>query len=196
MGRLTKIICDGPDSLAALAIKLSSRLPRSIARGIHTNNSTGRRMKQATSVTTLTRQLLGAALLVPAVLAAACGGKTEPGFTQAEAKTIREKTQAFEGAFNKKEADSLTSYHTPESVLMPPNAPTVRGKEPIKQFYGELYAQGATELEVETKDLRGHGTLAYESGSYSLNRRPAQGAKTRDRGKYLFIRSRWGQTMV
>ena len=143
--------------------------------------------KQTTSVTTLTRQLLGAALLAPAVLAAACGGKAEPGFTQAEANVIREKTQAFEGAFNKKEADSLTSYYTPESVLMPPNAPTVRGKEPIKQFYGELYAQGATELEVETKDLRGHGTLAYESGSYSLNRRPAEGAKTRDRGKYLFI---------
>ena len=144
-------------------------------------------MNQQTSVSTFRRQLLGAALLAPAVLAAACGGKTEPGFTPAEANVIRERTQAFEGTFNAKEAGALTAYYTPESVMMPPNAPTIRGKEPIQQFYGELYAQGATDLEVETRDLRGHGTLAYESGAYSLNRRPAQGAKTRDRGKYLFI---------
>lgn len=144
-------------------------------------------MKKQTTVRTLTRQMFGAALLAPAVLAAACGGKTEPGFTQTDANVIRERTQAFEGAFNAKSADDLTAYYTAESVLMPPNQPTIRGKDPIKQFYGELYAQGATELDVETKDLRGHGTLAYESGAYSLNRRPTEGAKTRDRGKYLFI---------
>ena len=33
----------------------------------------------------------------------------------------------------------------------------------------------------------GHGTLAYESGTFSLIRKPASGPETRDRGKYMFI---------
>ena len=40
---------------------------------------------------------------------------------------------------------------------------------------------------MESGNVGGHGPLAYESGSYSLNRRPASGPHTRDRGKYMFI---------
>ena len=48
---------------------------------------------------------------------------------------------------------------------MPPNAPTIRGREDIQKFYVDLYAQGGTDLEMDTKDVRGHGPLAYEAGA-------------------------------
>ena len=101
-------------------------------------------------------------LLPVAVVAAACSGPTEPQFAQANANQIRQRTQDFETAFNSKDAAKVAAFHPAESVLMPPNAPTVRGREDIQKFYVDLYAQGATDLEMATRDVRGHGPLAYK----------------------------------
>jgi uncharacterized protein (TIGR02246 family) len=125
--------------------------------------------------------------MLPVALAAACSGPTEPQFVQADANTIRQRTQEYEAAFNAKDPAKVAAFYPSESVFMPPNAPTIRGREDIQKFYVDLYGQGATDLEMDTKDVRGHGPLAYEAGTYSLNRRPATGEALRDRGKYLFI---------
>jgi ketosteroid isomerase-like protein len=126
--------------------------------------------------------------LLPVIAAAACSqGPRDPQFTQNEANQIRQRTQEYKTAFNSKEAKEVLAFYTDESILMPPNAPTVRGKDSIQTFYSELYGQGATDLEMETKDIRGQGTLSYETGSYTLIRRPPSGGATRDRGKYVFI---------
>jgi uncharacterized protein (TIGR02246 family) len=122
-----------------------------------------------------------------AMAASGCAAKAEPAFTPADANTIRQRTQEFEAAFNTKDPDKVAAFYPAESVLMPPNAPTVRGRDGIRDFYKELYAQGGTDLEMETRDVRGHGTMAYEAGSYSLQRRPSTGRPTRDRGKYMLI---------
>jgi uncharacterized protein (TIGR02246 family) len=122
-----------------------------------------------------------------AAVASGCAAKTEPMFTPADASTIRQRTQDFEAAFNTKDPDKVAAFYPAESVLMPPNAPTVRGRDGIRDFFKELYALGGTDLEMETRDVRGHGTMAYESGTYSMNRRPSSGGATRDRGKYMLI---------
>ncbi|HXH07509.1 MAG TPA: nuclear transport factor 2 family protein [Vicinamibacterales bacterium] len=124
------------------------------------------------------------------VLAAACG-RREPPFGRADADRIRERAQEYEAAFNAKDVARLLTFHSPEAVFMPPNEPIRRGREAIEAYYRDLLAQGATELAIESKDIGGHGPLAYESGTYSLNRRPANGPHTRDRGKYIFI---WRRT--
>ena len=127
------------------------------------------------------------AWLLSMALAAACSAPSEPQFVQADANAIRQRTQEFEAGFNSKDAAKVAAFYPGEAVLMPPNAPTIRGREEIQKFYVDLYGQGASDLEMETKDVRGQGTLAYEAGTYSLNRRPATGDALRDRGKYLFI---------
>lgn len=127
------------------------------------------------------------AWLLPVAFAAACSGPTEPQFVQTDANNIRQRTQEFEAAFNSKDAAKVATFYPGEGVLMPPNAPTIRGREEIEKFYVDLYSQGATDLEMETKDVRGHGPLAYEAGSYTMHRKPASGTALRDRGKYLFI---------
>jgi ketosteroid isomerase-like protein len=125
--------------------------------------------------------------LLPVVVVAACSGPTEPQFAQADATHIRERTQEYEAAFNSKEPAKVAAFYPSESVLLPPNAPTIRGRDDIQKFYVDLFTQGATDLDMSTRDVRGHGTLAYEAGTYSMNRKPATGTALRDRGKYLFI---------
>jgi ketosteroid isomerase-like protein len=127
------------------------------------------------------------AWLLPVAAVAACSGPTEPQFVQADATQIRQRTQEYEAGFNTKDVAKVAVFYPGESILLPPNAPTIRGREGIEKFYVDLYAQGATDLEMDTRDVRGHGSLAYESGTYQMNRRPQTGDALRDRGKYIFI---------
>jgi ketosteroid isomerase-like protein len=122
-----------------------------------------------------------------ALVAAGCSGPAEREFGKTDAQTIRQRTTAFRELFNGKDTAKLLNLYTPEAIFMPPNAPTIRGRAAIENFYKELYAQGAADLVVEPGDVGGHGPIAYESGTYSLNRRPPDGQATRDRGKFLFI---------
>ena len=76
------------------------------------------------------------AVLAPVALTmAACAGPAEKGFVQADANTIRQRTQEFKTAFNTKDAVKVATFYPGEGVLMPPNAPTIRGREEIQKFY-------------------------------------------------------------
>ena len=133
------------------------------------------------------RSMLIAASVPVLAFLAGCGGSTEPQFGVAESKVIRQRTADFAATFNAKEVDKLVGFYASEVVFMPPNAPTLRGKDAVANFFKDMFSQGATELKLESTDVGGHGPLAYESGTYSMNRRPPAGPHTRDRGKYMFI---------
>ncbi len=128
-----------------------------------------------------------ALLIAATALAVSCAQSTEPQFGQQDAAKIRQRTQDYEQAFNSKDLQKVLTFYSSETVFMPPNAPTLRGRDAVGDFYKNMYAEGADDLEVDSKDVGGHGTLAYESGTFSLIRKPASGPETRDRGKYMFI---------
>lgn len=129
------------------------------------------------------------AILVAAVAAVtiSCSPSTEVQFGQQDAARIRQRSQEYTQAFNSKDLQKVLSFYSGETVFMPPNAPTLRGRDAVGDFYKGMYAEGAGDLAVESKDVGGHGTLAYESGTFSLLRKPPSGPETRDRGKYMFI---------
>jgi ketosteroid isomerase-like protein len=122
-----------------------------------------------------------------AALTAACSQGAEPPFGQQDSARIRQRTQEFAQVFNAKDMQKLLSLYSGETVFMPPNAPTVRGREAVAHFYKRMFDEGAGDLALESKDIGGYGQLAFESGTFSLTRRPPSGQETRDRGKYMFI---------
>ena len=123
-----------------------------------------------------------------AMVAIGCGGgATGPEFGSADSQLIRQRTQDYAAAFNAKDAEKVLTFHSPEAIFMPPNAPVVRGREAIGDQYKKMFSEDATQLKMESTDIGGHGPIAYEGGTFSMNRRPADGPDTRDRGKYLFI---------
>ena len=127
-------------------------------------------------------------VVVAAVLLfiAAVGGCTQTPpdeFTIADGEQIRQRTQQLATAFNAKQIDSILDLYADNSVFMPPNAPVLRGREPLRAFYQDLIGR-ATNLRLETEDVAGHGPIAYETGSYSL---VYQDGAVRDRGKFIFI---------
>jgi ketosteroid isomerase-like protein len=122
------------------------------------------------------------AVLLALTLATACGAPTGDEFTAADGAAIRQMDTEFVEAFNAKNLDKLLSLYAENSVFMPPNKPMLRGKEPLKSFYGDLFGQGANGLVLEPDEVSGHGPIAYQSGGYSL-----KSGATHDRGKFLFV---------
>jgi ketosteroid isomerase-like protein len=128
------------------------------------------------------RRVLMTALVALMLGAVACGGSKGEEFTAADSAAIRQVDADFVTAFNAKDMDKLLAFYAENSVFMPPNKPLLRGKEPLKSFYTDLFGQGATDLKMDPEDLAGHGPIAYQSGTYSLTSGGAH-----DRGKFLFV---------
>lgn len=124
-----------------------------------------------------------------------CAPAGPPEFGRADVDNIKKMLQEFTAAYNAKDALKLSQMFTGASVVMPPNASTVRGQENVRDYYVKRFNQGASNLSLEAVDVAGHGPLAYVSGDYRLNLAPPGGDVRRDRGKFLFIlrlvRDRW-----
>lgn len=135
--------------------------------------------------------VLGALLLATA---ACSGANPADQFTQKDQAAIRERNEAFVKAFNAKDVTQILGIYAENSTFMPPNQPLIRGKDALKTFYDDLLKSGATDLKLEVNEVSGHGPLAYQSGTYEMNVKPASGAASHDRGKYLFILRRMGDT--
>jgi ketosteroid isomerase-like protein len=132
--------------------------------------------------------------LVPALLLlAACSGPAPEEFTTKDAGAIRQQTDALVTAFNAKNVPAILGLYAENSVFMPPNEPIIRGRDALKNFYDDLLMKrGASNLKLDIAEVSGHGPIAYESGTYEMELRPAKGSAGRDRGKYLFVLRKMG----
>lgn len=139
----------------------------------------------------LAMKTMRAALLLVTTLsllgAAACGGPAPEEFTTKDAGTIRQQHEGFLAAFNAKETGKIVELYAENSVFMPPNEPIIRGRDALKNFYDGLFTRGASNLRMDITEVSGHGPLAYQSGTYEMDLKPATGTPGRDRGKYLFV---------
>jgi ketosteroid isomerase-like protein len=114
--------------------------------------------------------------------ASGCGGKTDPKFGTADQQAIRQATSNLETSFDAKDVDKILALYTENSVFMPPNKPLLRGRGALKGFYDGLMSSGSKDLKITIGEVAGEGTLAYESGSYTM-----VNGTVPDRGKFLFI---------
>jgi ketosteroid isomerase-like protein len=133
------------------------------------------------------RRAITTAVLAVALGVSACGGAQEEQFTMGDGEAIRRMDADFVKAFNAKDLDTILGMYSDNSVFMPPNAPALKGKEPLKSFYNELFSRGPVELRMDPNDVGGHGPIGFQNGSYSLN-----AGDTRDRGKFLFVMRKMG----
>ena len=127
------------------------------------------------------RTVTTVAVLALTLSVAACAGPKEQEFTRTDVEAIRQATTDIASAFNAKEFDKVVSLYADSSVFMPPNAPTLRGREPLKSFYTRLAGKWSA-ITMEPDEVAGHGPIAYQTGNYTLT-----GANGRDRGKFLIV---------
>lgn len=120
-------------------------------------------------------------------LTACSSGSDDNAFGKTDVDSIHKMLQEFTTAYNAKDAKQVAAAFSGMGTVLPPNAATVRGRETVEQYYIARFAEGASGLELEAKDVTGHGDLAVANGDYRLVMASPGGPERRDRGKFLFV---------
>jgi ketosteroid isomerase-like protein len=79
----------------------------------------------------------------------------------------------------------LAAVYADDAVIMPPNAPAVRGPEAIRQFWTGFLGLGQIDLALTIDKVTQSGDLAAEIGRYEMTITPKGAAPIHDKGKYL-----------
>ena len=86
---------------------------------------------------------------------------------QDTAQMIRTVESDFARNANARDAVALTEgFYAENAQLLPPNAPTIKGKAAIAEFWKGFLAAGCTDVELITGDVGAAGDLAYSVGAY------------------------------
>src|SRR5262249_42010396 len=77
--------------------------------------------------------------------------------------------RAMEEAVRKRDPERLAALYTTDAIVMPPDAPFVKGRDGIKQFWGSAIQQlGVKDVRLGTVDLEIAGDTAHEVGEALL----------------------------
>jgi uncharacterized protein (TIGR02246 family) len=107
--------------------------------------------------------------------------------TDADRKGIQAVTDRWLDAMRKNDSTAVAATYTEDAMLLPPNAPVVKGRTEIRHFVGQF--PKITSFNIKLTEMEGDGNLAYTRGTYDVSLM-APGAKTpdKDSGKFLEIR--------
>jgi uncharacterized protein (TIGR02246 family) len=89
-------------------------------------------------------------------------------------------------AFATEDIEAMTALFAEDSVLLPPNAPAIFGRDAITATIREMFAAGMN-IELEDLEIKVVGDLGYKAGRY---RTSAEDGSLIDRGKYIEIWAR------
>ena len=120
-------------------------------------------------------------------LSTAC--QTQATSTSADETALRKLDEEWSRSAGSKDVDKTISYYSDDAVVMPPNIPTLTGKESIQTLWKSMLSSPdfsggwkATKVEVARS-----GDLAYVSGNYEFNEKDNSGKPITDKGKYLEV---------
>jgi ketosteroid isomerase-like protein len=121
-------------------------------------------------------------------------------FTQAFAAGASKDVAALEGvdqawvkAFNAGNADAAAALYEENAVLLPPNAPAMRGRKAIRDFLAAGMADASKagmSFSLDAKPAGGvSGDMGWQSGAYAVK---DKSGKVVEAGKYLSVSKKVG----
>lgn len=99
-------------------------------------------------------------------------------------EAIAEAYKAFEEAYYKGEADTISRMYTEDAELLIPEAPIVRGREAIGQVWASILGPGGNTVRVDIQEVEESGDWAYEVGTFKGS---APNGTVLNAGKYVVI---------
>jgi ketosteroid isomerase-like protein len=122
-------------------------------------------------------------------LSIACKTQATPDTRAADEASLRKLDDEWSRAAGSKDIEKTISYYSDEAVVMPPNIPTLAGKEPIRSLWKSILGSPSFSggWKVTKVEVARSGDLAYVSGNYEFNEKDERGNPMADKGKYLEI---------
>jgi uncharacterized protein (TIGR02246 family) len=118
-------------------------------------------------------------IVLPLLLFAACATQMTSDVQPGAEATIRSGAKAWQDAANRGDVAAMMSIYAEDAVLMPPNAPQLRGRTAIQQFWSGM-AGAHPQIAINPTTVWDSCDLATEVGTYDLHI-----GTTHDTGKYV-----------
>ncbi|MFW5760522.1 MAG: YybH family protein [Cyclobacteriaceae bacterium] len=96
---------------------------------------------------------------------------------QAEIEAIKAVSNARAEAFNQGNAAGIAEYFTEDAILMPPNQPSMVGRDAVADYYQSIFDEFHTELESGYKEVEVSGDMAYGRGYAKVKLSPKSGGE-------------------
>ena len=84
-------------------------------------------------------------------------------------EAITEAYKAFEEAFFRGEADTISRMYTEDAEWLVPEAPIVRGREAIRQVWASIIGSGGNTVRVDVLEVQESGDWAYDIGTFKAS---------------------------
>jgi uncharacterized protein (TIGR02246 family) len=101
---------------------------------------------------------------------------------------IEEANVKFGEAVRSSDASALASYYTEDATLLPPpNAPIIKGREGIEAYWATGFQMGLKDVVLTTVEVMAMGDMVCEIGEADATFHPEGMDAFKDKGKYLVI---------
>jgi uncharacterized protein (TIGR02246 family) len=120
---------------------------------------------------------------------AMAGTPTASVDTKAAAAEIRKGDDDFFAAVKARDANAIAALYSNDAVSMPENSPPLVGHDAIQKFNQDFLKVPQLTMTGESETIRfsDDGTMAYDTGKYSVSFADAKGHTIKDEGKYLNV---------
>jgi len=93
----------------------------------------------------------------------------------------------FAEAIANQDAEAVAALYTEDAWLMPAHHAMLTGRDGVRSHMEQVFGMGVQSLSLTTKELRGHGNMAYEIGTFTATIGMGEEATMEDEGKYIVI---------
>jgi uncharacterized protein (TIGR02246 family) len=120
---------------------------------------------------------------------AAQGVITPPADRAAEEAAIKQADEQFFAAVNAKNAAAAADLYSDDAVYMEAGSPVLTGKDAIRKHLEDFVKAPQLAMSGEATDIKfsDDGSVAYETGKFSVGYADAKGKMVKDAGKYLIV---------
>jgi ketosteroid isomerase-like protein len=130
------------------------------------------------------------AILAAVVIAVTCAreGEESAGTTPEDIVAVNRMLVSLDGIAAEADLESFLGYVSDDAVFMPPDEPTVVGKQAIRDWYAGLYERFALELTHEPRETDAFGDIIIHRGNATGRMAPRAGGEPISfDNKYLFV---------
>ena len=111
--------------------------------------------------------------------------------TEAAVEAIDSLGQKYMDASRSEDATALVDLFTADALRMPPNEPSSKGSEALRDYFAEAFEHESLDVTVKTDELQVLGDWAFTCGTYSVVAKDkATEEVTEDNGKWINILKR------
>jgi len=102
-------------------------------------------------------------------------------------EAVERANRAFVAAYAAHDSAKIAALYAPDAAAFPPGAERANGRDAIRKVWQGAMDAGVTNVTVRTVEVAASGSLAYETGEYSLDAPGKDGKLAHEIGKYVVV---------